>query len=59
MGTGCISGQVDHLQGHESYPSLGLHPRQERIHLGPRNLFQPSTSQIPQLKTSPGCLILG
>lgn len=59
MGIGCISGQVGHLQTHESYLSFGLPTRQEKLHFGPRNLFQHAISQIPQLKISnmPGCHI--
>ena len=47
LGTGWpmdyISGQAKHLREEGSYLSFGLpmwHPRQEQLHLGPRNLFQ-------------------
>ena len=38
----CVSGQVEHLQGHKSYlrfDLLTLHPGQEQIHLRLRNSF--------------------
>lgn len=38
-----VSGQVKHLQEWESYLSFNLlmwHPREELLHLGPKNLFQ-------------------
>lgn len=41
----CISGQAEHLQGQDSYLSVGLlmwHFRQEQLHLGSRKLFQQS-----------------
>lgn len=38
----CVSGQAEHLQGHDTYLNFILltwHHGQEQLHLGPRKLF--------------------
>ena len=40
MGKYCISVQVDHVQGRQSYQSFGLLTGQEWLQMGSRKLFQ-------------------
>lgn len=53
-----VSGQVEHLEGHENFQVIDMAPRQECLHVGPRSLLQKYVSNIEHLVCNGLCLWL-